>query len=212
MSLELYAAYVLATLVVLVIPGPTIMLVISYALTHGRRSAAACIAGVGLGDATAATASLLGLGAVLATSATLFTALKWVGALYLVWLGLKMWRTPAVPLQDNPEVDVPADMQPKRIFTHTYVVTSLNPKGIAFFIAFLPHFVSPTAPALPQLVLLGATFVFLGIVNAALYALAAAQLREHIRRPSIQKLFHRLGGTLLISAGLLTAALRRATA
>ena len=91
MTLELFFAYVIATLIVLAIPGPTIMLVVSYALTQGRKSAVASVLGVGLGDATAAAASLMGLGAILATSATAFTVLKWVGAIYLVWLGLKMW-------------------------------------------------------------------------------------------------------------------------
>ncbi|ADZ69738.1 LysE family translocator [Polymorphum gilvum] len=205
MTWELYSAYVLATLVVLAIPGPTIMLVISYALAHGRRSAAASVLGVGLGDATAATASLLGLGAVLATSATLFTLLKWVGAAYLLWIGVKMWRQPPAPL-DAMEV---APMNPRRIFWHAYVVTSLNPKGIVFFIAFLPHFIAPGAPLAPQFGLLGVTFVVLGIANAAVYSLAAASVRERIRRPQTLKLVNRVGGGLLVSAAAMTALLRR---
>ena len=81
MTIELYASFVVACLVVLAIPGPTVILVISYALSHGWRAALASVAGVGLGDATGVTLSLIGLGAVLSVSVTLFTVLKWVGAL-----------------------------------------------------------------------------------------------------------------------------------
>ncbi|CUA92021.1 LysE family translocator [Pannonibacter indicus] len=212
MTIELYIAYVAATLVVLAIPGPTILLVISYALSHGRKSAGACVLGVALGDATAATASLLGLGAVLAASATAFTMLKWAGALYLLWLGIKMWRQPPfIPATDQINAAAPA-MEPRKIFWNTYVVTSLNPKGIAFFIAFLPHFIAPAAPVAPQLVLMGVTFVVLGALNAGVYALAASALRKQIRKPSLMKALNRLGGSLLIGAAAMTAALRRAAA
>jgi len=208
MTLELYSAYIVATLILLAIPGPTIMLVVSYALAHGRKSALASILGVGLGDATAATASLLGLGAILATSATLFGLLKWVGAAYLLWIGIEMWREPPAKLST---VDV-EEVNPGRIFWHAYVVTALNPKGIVFFMAFLPMFVAPTAPVAPQLVLLGVTFVVLGIANAAIYAYAAASVRKHIKAASTLKLINRIGGGLLISAAIMTATIRRATA
>lgn len=206
MTLELYLAYVVATLIVLAIPGPTVMLVVSYALAQGRKSALASVAGVGLGDAVAAVASLAGLGAILAASATLFSVLKWIGAAYLVYLGVKLWRSRPQTLE-TVETRL-ADG--RRIFLHTFVVTALNPKGIAFFIAFLPHFIAESAPILPQLLLLGSTFVVLGIVNAAVYALAAASVRERVRRPSTLRLMNRLGGGVLVMAGIMTATLRKA--
>src|SRR5215472_4688595 len=92
MSLETWLAFAAATTVLLVIPGPTILLVISYALGQGMRTALPVAIGVALGDFTAMTLSMLGLGALLAASALLFTALKWAGAAYLVWLGIKLWR------------------------------------------------------------------------------------------------------------------------
>lgn len=208
MTLELYLAYITATLIVLAIPGPTIMLVISYALTQGKKSAFASVVGVGLGDATAATASLLGLGAVLAASATAFTILKWIGAAYLVWIGIKMWRSRPAPLGTRQVADVPA----RKIFWNAYVVTSLNPKGIVFFIAFLPHFIAPQAPVVPQLALLGTTFVVLGILNAAVYALAAAAIGRRLRNPSLMSLVNKVGGGFLISAAAMTAALKRSAA
>ncbi|MEO0977457.1 MAG: LysE family translocator [Pseudomonadota bacterium] len=207
MTLELYSAYVVATLIVLAIPGPTIMLVVSYALTQGRRSALASVVGVGLGDATAAAVSLLGLGAILAASATAFSVLKWVGAAYLVWLGIKMWRSrPAV--QNVHEME---HISARKIFWHAYVVTSLNPKGIVFFMAFLPHFIAPQSAVAPQLFLLGTTFVVLGILNAAVYAFAAAAVGRKLRSPSLLRLVNRIGGGFLISAAAMTATLQRST-
>lgn len=207
MTLELYAAYVIATLVVLAIPGPTIMLVVSYALTQGRRSAFASVMGVGLGDATAATASLLGLGAILAASATAFTVLKWVGAAYLVWLGIKMWCSRPGSLGVQQVEDISA----RKIFWHAYVVTSLNPKGIVFFMAFLPHFIAPQAAVAPQLLLLGTTFVVLGVLNAAVYALAAAAVGQKLKDPSLLRMVNKVGGGFLISAAAMTATLQRST-
>lgn len=207
MTLELYTAYVIATLVVLAIPGPTIMLVVSYALTQGKRSAFASVLGVGLGDATAATASLIGLGAILATSAAAFTVLKWVGAIYLVWLGVKMWRSRPAGLGAQDTLDIPA----RRIFWHAYVVTALNPKGIIFFMAFLPHFIARNDAVTPQLVLLGSTFVVLGVLNAMVYALAAAAIGSRLRSPSLLRIVNRIGGTFLISAAAMTATLQRSS-
>lgn len=207
MTLELYSAYVIATLILLAIPGPTIMLIISYALAQGRRSATASVLGVGLGDATAATASLLGLGALLAASASLFAVLKWVGAAYLFWIGLKMWRARAHGLETVAVAQVP----PIKVFRHAYIVTALNPKGIVFFMAFLPHFVVADAPVAPQLLLLGTTFVVLGIANAAVYALAAAAIGERMRSPSLVRLINRVGGGFLMSAAFMTATLQRSS-
>ena len=97
-ALDTWLAYAAATAVLLLIPGPTILTVISYSLTHGRRANVALVAGVALGDSTALVLSLVGLGALLATSAMLFTAVKWAGGLYLVYLGVRMLRGGAVAL------------------------------------------------------------------------------------------------------------------
>ncbi|MDJ0931131.1 LysE family translocator [Breoghania sp.] len=200
MTWELYSAYLVAPLIVLAIPGLTIMLVVSYALAQGRKTALASVTGVALGDTTAATLSLAGLGAVLATSATLFTILKWVGAAYLMWLDWKMWHTSPAPL----ETVATATRDNRTILAHAWIVTALNPKGIAFL---LPHFIAPGAPVTPQLVLMGVTFVVLAIVNA----LAASAVREKVNRLSTLKAIHQLGGSVLIAAGLMTAAMCRAT-
>jgi len=208
MAFEHWLAFAAASAVLLAIPGPTILLVISYALGHGRRTAGATVAGVALGDFTAMTASMLGLGALLAASAAVFTVLKWVGAAYLVWLGIKLWRAPV----SGAEGTAPVEEKPGRIFAHAYVVTALNPKSIVFFVAFLPQFLDLSRPVLPQMAIFEVTFLVLATLNALAYALAASAARKTIRKPAVQRAVNRTGGSLLIGAGLLTAGLRRAAA
>jgi threonine/homoserine/homoserine lactone efflux protein len=209
MPFENWIAFAAASIVMLAIPGPTILLVISYALGHGRKAGTATVAGVALGDFTAMTASMLGLGALLATSAALFTVLKWVGAAYLIYLGIKLWRAPVIG-GDASQGDVTGRERPMRIFLHTYIVTALNPKSIVFFVAFLPQFLVPTLPWLPQMVIFETTFLVLAIINAALYGLLASAARNTIRKPSVQRVVNRTGGSLLIGAGLLTLGWKRA--
>jgi len=208
MPIEQWAAFAAASAVLLAIPGPTILLVVSYALSHGRRYAAATVAGVALGDFTAMTASMLGLGALLATSATIFTVLKWAGAAYLVWLGIKLWRAPV----QTGAVSVEKGGRPLAVFLHAYVVTALNPKSIIFFVAFLPQFLDRAQPMLGQMVIFEATFLVLATLNAAAYAVLAAAARSGIRRPSVQRAVNRAGGSLMIGAGLLALTWRRAAA
>ena len=207
MSFDHWLGFTAAAAVLLAIPGPTVLLVISYALGHGRRSAYATVAGVALGDFTAMTASMLGLGALLAASAALFTALKWVGAAYLIYLGIKLWRAPVAP---GGAGGAPAATRPGRIFLHAYAVTALNPKSIVFFVAFVPQFLVASAPLLPQMALFEATFLVLAAANALFYALAASAARDRIRLPGVQRAVNRIGGSLLIAAGLFAASWRRA--
>ena len=207
MSIELWLGFVLASSLLLVVPGPTVMLVTGQALAHGRRSALATVPGVALGDLTAITLSCAGLGAVLAASAGLFTLLKLAGAAYLLWLGLKLWRTAPPPVDGAP----PAPRAAGSLFAEAYLVTALNPKSIMFFVAFVPQFLVPTSPLLPQLLILIPTFVALAALNAALFALLAGSLHGRLGRPSLRRWLDRLGGTVLIGAGLWMLAWRRAT-
>ena len=206
MPLDLWLTFVAASTALLLIPGPTVLLVLSYALSKGRSVAVASATGVAMGDLIAMTASLAGLGALVLASATLFTLLKWIGAVYLVWLGIKLIRSaPRAGL-----APFAPDINARGVFTHTAAVTALNPKSIAFFIAFVPQFLRPEAPLLPQFAVLITTFVTLAAVNALAYALLADRLRRVIARPSILTWITRAGGTTLIGMGVLTATLRRA--
>ncbi|HEX5079573.1 MAG TPA: LysE family translocator [Geminicoccaceae bacterium] len=207
MSIELWIAFALASAALLAAPGPTVLLVVSYALGSGRRSGLATVPGVALGDLTAMTVSLLGAGAVLAASTALFTALKLVGAAYLVWLGIQLWRAGASP--GEIAASQGGATGGPRMFWNAYVVTALNPKSVVFFIAFVPQFVDPTAPLLVQFAILEATFVSLAAINAAIWALLAGQMRARLQEPRALRLVQRVGAGFLIGAGLLTALTRR---
>ena len=207
-ALDTWLAYAAATTVLLVIPGPTILTVISYSLTHGRRANVALVAGVALGDSTALVLSLVGLGAVLAASAMLFTAVKWAGGLYLIYLGLRMLRGAAVALPA--EGEIPAQLESHgRVFLNTWLVTALNPKGIIFFIAFLPQFLRPGPDVAAQLWVLAVTFVVLATINAALYAVFAASARKFLSTPRALRGFNLAGGSLLTAAGVWALFARR---
>ncbi|MBU2962658.1 LysE family translocator [Citreicella sp. C3M06] len=205
MPLDTWLTFLAASTLLLLIPGPTVLLVLSYALSKGRSVAVASALGVALGDFTAMTLSLAGLGALVLASATLFTALKWIGAVYLIWLGLKLIRSAPTHGLTLPRADINA----RGVFGHAAAVTALNPKSIAFFIAFVPQFIDPTSPILPQFAILVASFVSLAGLNALAYALAADRLRRLIRQDRVLAWLTRAGGGALIAMGLLTATLRR---
>lgn len=208
MDLHVWLAFVAASTALLLIPGPTVLLILSYALSQGRRVALATVAGVALGDLLAMSASLAGLGAVVLASAAIFTALKWIGAVYLVWLGIKLFRGADNASLGSMEQATPASAA--SVFAHAAMVTTLNPKSIVFFIAFVPQFIAVDRELIPQFVILIATFVGLAAINALAYALLANRLRARIARPSVLRWLARCGGGVLIAMGVATAVFRRA--
>jgi threonine/homoserine/homoserine lactone efflux protein len=204
--MEMWFAFVFASAVLLVIPGPTILTVISYSLSHGRRAKGPLVAGVALGDSTALVLSLLGLGALLAASAFWFTVVKWIGGLYLLYLGIKLFRA-GITLAEAADPGAPGSRW--RLFGNTYLVTALNPKSIVFFVAFLPQFISPNVGGTRQLWLLAATFVGMATINATLYAAFAASVGRLLSSPKVQRRFNIAGGSLLTAAGLWALLARR---
>jgi len=206
MSIETWFAFALASTVVLTIPGPTVLLVCAYALGAGRRTALWTVGGVALGDLVAMTAAVAGLGALLVASSTLFTVLKVLGGLYLIWLGVKLWRSDAGIGELKGKR---AEASGPSIAFHAFAVTATNPKSIVFFIAFVPQFIDAAAPLTPQLAIMVPTFVILAAINAGAYALAAGTLREKLRKPRVLKALNRGGGAALIGMGALTAASSR---
>lgn len=213
MPIDLWLAFVTASLAILLLPGPTTMLIVGYALGDGRRAAFGAVGGVLVGDLAALAVSAIGLGAILASSATVFTVMKFAGAAYLIWLGVKMWRAPVDPdAMDAAQAEAAADRRAKgrRRALHGFIVTALNPKLIAFFIAFLPQFMTPHAPVLPQLLILAPTFLGVSVITNSLYVLAASAARSRLRSRRALTAVNRVGAGCLIGAGVLTAALRRA--
>jgi threonine/homoserine/homoserine lactone efflux protein len=208
MDFQVWLAFVAASIALLLIPGPTVLLVLSYAISQGKRVALATVGGVALGDFLAMSASLAGLGALVLASSTLFVVLKWVGAIYLVYLGVTLFRSAGdASLGDLKGV---SHSSAASVFGHATVVTALNPKSIVFFIAFVPQFIVVSDPLLPQFPILTVTFVGLASFNALAYALLADKLRTRIARPSVLAWFARVGGTALIAMGVATAAFKRA--
>ena len=201
MSFETWLAFAAASTILLVIPGPTILLVVSYALGQGWRTALPMAVGVALGDFTAMTLSMLGLGALLAASASVFTALKWIGAAYLVWLGVKLWRAGG-GLEATPRTEAAPVW---RMLGHAWLVTALNPKSLTFFVAFLPQFLDPHGDFWTQMAVFEATFLTLAFANALGYALAASGARRVVRNERTIRMVNRVGGSLLIGAGLAVA-------
>ena len=198
MTFETWLAFAAASAVLLVIPGPTILTVISYSVAHGGRAKAPLVAAVALGDSTALVLSLIGLGALLSASAFAFTSVKLAGGLYLIYLGVKLLRS-GVSRADLGAAQAPESRW--KLFSNTYLVTALNPKGIVFFAAFLPQFINPAGDVPRQLWLLAITFVVMATLNATLYATFAASARRLLASERAQRRFNLAGGTLLSAAG-----------
>jgi threonine/homoserine/homoserine lactone efflux protein len=206
MAIETWLAFVAATVVLLIIPGPTVLLVVSYALGRGWQAALPMALGVASADLTAMSLSMLGVGMLLKASATLFTVLKWIGAGYLAWMGLKLWRAGGA-LSTAPREGGASFF---KMAAHAWIVTCLNPKGITFFVAFLPQFVDPHGDFFTQMAILIGTFVTLSFINSTSWALAAAHARGFVQSERAMSIVNKTGGTLLIGAALATAAVSTA--
>lgn len=204
-SPELWIAFMAAASIMILIPGPTTMMVLGHTMAGGPRTGALSLIGVTLGDICAITLSMLGFSALLAASAEAFTAMKWIGAAYLVYLGIRLWRAPPMDL-------LPADMgtsSARDAILQTFLVTLLNPKGILFFAAFLPQFIDPTRPLWPQVVVLTVTMNVLAASIQGCWIVMMGQARHRIASPRLLKNMNRAGGAMLVGAGLLTATLKR---
>ncbi len=205
MTFETWAAFALATVVLILIPGPSIMLTVAHATLHGgwrtlntvNGAIAACLVHV----AIAAT----GIGWLMILAAEWFEVLRWFGVAYLVFMGVQSWRAAA-----RTEAEAaPRSRSSRSLFTEGFLVTLSNPKGIIFVAAFFPQFLTATAPALPQFLVLGVTYLSVAYVLTAAYGFAAARISGMFRSPRGARLRGRLTGTVLIGGGLLLAAARR---
>lgn len=206
MTLETWVTFVSVVFIFAIIPGPTVILVLGQAISHGKKSVMPLVSGVLLGDFVAMTLSLIGLGAVLATSATLFLILKWFGVGYLIYLGIKTWRE--VPEHGLSPISVP-DMSKVNLFKSSFLVTALNPKDIVFFVAFLPQFVNPDVAAMPQLLILMVTFLGVVAITITSFALFAGVVRYRIQSFQARKRLNKLGGGALFGAAAFASTMQR---
>jgi homoserine/homoserine lactone efflux protein len=205
MPLDLYLAFVLASTVLILLPGPNVTLLVATSLTYGARRALTTLAGTSSAIALQLLITVLGTTSLLLALAAGFEWLRWAGVAYLVWLGIRQWRAAPVALDD---VD-PAAISTRRLFWRGFVVSATNPKTLAFYAAFLPQFLDPARPPLAQLLLLSATFLMLATVLDGSYTLLAGRLRSWFRGRRRARLRNRLSGAFLIGAGLGLALARR---
>lgn len=213
-SLDAFLLFVLACIPIVLAPGPSVALIVTTALTSGARAGMVIVAGVEIGYLVHVLAAALGLSALLATSAEAFTVVRVLGAGYLVWLGIRAWRSKDVtPLGELMRTPSSAPTAGKS-FRKGLLVGVLNPKTAIFFLAFLPVFVDPSAgSALGQFLVLGLTFVVLATVPDMAWALGASVLRRVVPRVKVRTM-ERISGTVmfglagyaLVSAGTPTAA------
>lgn len=196
------AAFVIASILFIQLPGPSLLFTIGRALTVGRRDALLSVVGNGLGVTVQALLVAIGLGAVIAASTTAFTVIKLAGAAYVIYLGVQAIRQRDRARRSLNDPALAGPEHPWRAIRVGFVVGVSNPKTIVFFGAFLPQFVSPGAPAAPQLVLLGMLFGVMAICSDGCWALAAGQARAWFaKRPERLDRLGATGGAMMVGLG-----------
>jgi threonine/homoserine/homoserine lactone efflux protein len=200
------ALFAVAAVTLLVIPGPAVLYIVTRSVDQGRAAGLASVCGVHVGTLVHVAAAALGLSALLVSSATAYDTVRWLGAAYLVWLGVRrlLARDEDLPATPGPDARRPGL---RRIFAQGVVVNVLNPKTALFFLAFLPQFVDASRGSVPlQVVVLGVAFVLLGLLSDGAYALAASTGAGWLRRrPGVARASRLVSGGVLISLGVTTA-------
>src|ERR687898_980893 len=191
-----FALFVVAALVLLVIPGPSVLYIVARSIEGGRTAGLVSVLGVQTGALVHIAFAAVGLSAILASSAVAFSVVKWLGAAYLVWLGLR-----SIFGRDEEGGDVAVEPAPlSRVFSQGVIVNTLNPKTALFFLAFLPQFVDPArGAAWTQIMLLGAIFVTLALCTDGLYALLSGTAGGWLARKSQSAAVRR--GQRVVSGG-----------
>ena len=202
MSLELYLAYVLACFIVVIVPGPTVTLIVANSITHGTRAGLLNVAGTQLGLAVVLLIVLVGLASIIETMSFWFDWVRFAGAAYLIWLGWKFLRSPGA-LGDPKRTPAPRG----GFFLQGFLVLLSNPKALLMFGAFIPQFVDPKADYVWQVVLLGVTAMVLATTFDSMYAVLSGRARK-LLTPERVRVVSRLSGGFLIGGGLWLALAR----
>ena len=199
-------AFAIASLALLVIPGPAVLYVINRSISDGRSTALAAVAGLEIGNFMHVIAATVGLSAVIAASATAFGVVKWIGAGYLIYIGLRtVSRKPASFNQEQ------KSLPRRKSFTQGIVVNTFNPKVALFFLSFLPQFIdTEKGSAALQSLILGSLFVVIGLCTDGLYAFLASALRSTLLRgkslPFVQRY---VAGSVFVLLGVIAASTKR---
>ncbi len=205
MLLETYVAFVIASALLIVVPGPSVLVVVSHATSCGERRSLYTILGVATSHAMFFAVTAVGVAALLSALADALAWMKLAGAGYLIWLGWQQWRADPKAVSLAEEASSRTSLS---LFLQGFAVNTANPKALVFYAAFFPPFLSPAHSVAGQLIIMGSTFVVLLITISFAYAALAARAREHFSNPAQVRAQNRLTGTLLIGAGVSLAAVR----
>ena len=206
MPLDTWLAFFVASWLISLSPGAGAISCMAAGMRYGYARALWNIFGLQLGILFVLAIVAAGLGAIIAASTTLFTAIKWLGAAYLVYLGIQQWRAPAAPVSDE-GADVTGT--PRQLVLRGFLVNATNPKGIVFMLAVLPQFIDPALPQLPQYAICGATLFVTDLVVMSGYTGLAAKVLRLLREPHHVRWVNRTFGGLFVAAGALLATFRR---
>jgi len=206
MDLHVWLTYFAAAIVLSLTPGPGVFSSIRGGLHHGVRLGAWNAVGMQVANMIHVTIVAVGLGALLLASETLFTAIKWLGVAYLIYLGIVTWRSEPKRFEDEPD----ADTTVRDVFLHGFLVNLTNPKGIIFFVAILPQFIDIARPQVVQYAILAATTFLVDLVVMAGYTALAAKVMRAMRDERHLKWINRTLGGAFVAAGVALASFRRA--
>jgi homoserine/homoserine lactone efflux protein len=207
MTWHAWSAFFVVETALCLTPGPAVLLVLSQALTHGALKAVNSIGGILTANTIYFVLSATGVGAILLASYDLFFAIKWIGAGYLVWLGISAFLGKSKTLSVRRGEAAVAGSS--RLFWNGLVLQLSNPKALVFFTALLPQFINPHAALIPQIAILALTSVVIEFLVQLFYAVLAGRASHLATQPRFARLTERVAGTLLVGAGLGMAALRR---
>ncbi|MES1195986.1 MAG: LysE family translocator [Steroidobacter sp.] len=201
-NLNLWIAFVGASLIIGLVPGPGVISIVGYAINSGRPTALAAVAGMVVGNTIAMSLSLIGVGTLLAASPTIFSTIKWVGAMYLICLGaFTIWHSREfIQMEGGQQI-----ISPKIAFLNNILVGTFHPKTIVFFVAFVPQFMDVARNYWTQSVLLLITFVVTVACSDTSYALLASRASHMLRSKSGVFYTRVAGGLCMITAGVLAA-------
>ena len=203
------SAFLIASLVLAITPGPSVLFIVSRSVVQGRRAGMLSVLGTSVGSLANAVAASVGLAALFAVSALAFSIVKYAGAAYLIYMGVRMLRTAGGNVGDA--TAAPGIVAPRRVFRDAALVSLMNPKTTIFFAAFLPQFVTAAAP-MRQSLALGLLFVLTAGVTDSIYALTAGSVSRVLMRGGAGRMGRRVAGGLFIGLGLFTALAGQRTA
>lgn len=209
MTLETYIAFTAAAALLILVPGPSVMVVVSHSMNNGLKQSFFTILGVAFSHSIFFCITSLGLTTILLASAEIFVLMKWAGAVYLIWLGIKQFREKPEALKAKDAKMSASKRSNRSLFLQGFLVNMTNPKALIFYAVFFPPFLNPGSALAIQLVILGATFIAILIIISFIYAMIAYRTRVLFKSRRSIKIQNRVTGSLLISAGLILAGTKK---